>query len=65
MSNFMSSDGGEGYLGDPVVNPHEVGVFSELGNDLARADPLGLPCYCGDGHEALLRSGVHPVGDLI
>jgi hypothetical protein len=29
VSGFMSSD--RGYLGDPVVNPHEVGVFSELG----------------------------------
>jgi hypothetical protein len=63
MSGFMSSDGG--YLGDPVVNPHEVGVFSELGDDLTRADPLGVPCYHGDRHEALLRSGVHPVGNLI
>jgi hypothetical protein len=59
----MSSD--RGYLGDPVFNPHEVGVFSELGDDLSRADPLGLPCYHGDRHEALLRSGVHPVGNLI
>jgi hypothetical protein len=63
MSSFMSFDGG--YLGDPVVNPHEVGVFSELGNDLTRADPLGLPCYHGDRHEALLGSSVYFVGNLI
>jgi hypothetical protein len=62
VPGFMSSDGG--YLGDPIVNPHEVGVFSELGNDFARADPLSLTCYRGDIHKALLGSGVHPVGDL-
>jgi hypothetical protein len=45
-------------LGDPVVDPHEVGVFSKLGDDLTYADPLSLPCYRGDRHEALLRSGV-------
>jgi hypothetical protein len=38
VSGFMSSDGR--YLGDPVVDPQEVGVFSELGDDVARADPL-------------------------
>jgi hypothetical protein len=59
----MSSDGG--YLGYPVVDPHEVGVFSELGDDFARTNPLGLMCYRGDRHEALLESGVYPVGNLI
>jgi hypothetical protein len=33
VPDFMSSDGG--YLGDPVVNPHEVGVFGELSDDFA------------------------------
>jgi hypothetical protein len=51
-------------LGDPVVGHHEVCVLSKLGIDLTRADPLGLPCYRGDRHEALLKSGVHPVGDF-
>jgi hypothetical protein len=55
----------EGYLSDPIINPHEIGVFSELGDDFARANPLGLSCYRGDRHEALLRSGVYPVGNLI
>jgi hypothetical protein len=59
----MSSDGG--YLGNPVVDPHEVGVFSELGDDFTRANPLGLLCYRGDRHEALLRSGVYLVGNMI
>jgi hypothetical protein len=37
VPNFMSSD--EGYLRNPVVHPHEVGVFSELSDDFARANP--------------------------
>jgi hypothetical protein len=52
-------------LGDPVVNPHEVGVLNELGDDFTCADPLSLTCYRGDRHKALLESGVHSVGDLI
>jgi hypothetical protein len=60
---FMSSD--ERYLGDPIVKPHEVGVFRELGDDFDRANPLSLTCYCGDRHKALLGSGVHSIGDLI
>jgi hypothetical protein len=28
-------------------------------------NPLGLPCYRGDRHEALLRSGVYPASNLI
>jgi hypothetical protein len=63
VSGFMSSD--KGYLGDPVVYPHEVGVFGKLGDDFARGDPLNLTCYRADRHKALLGSGVHPVGDLI
>jgi hypothetical protein len=63
VSGFMSSD--RGHLGDPVVNPHEVGVFSELGDGLTHADPLSLTCYRGDRHEALFGGGVHPVGNLI
>jgi hypothetical protein len=63
VPGFMSSDGG--YLGDPVVNPHEVGVFSELGDDFTYTDPLSLTCYRGDRHQALFGSGVQSVGDLI
>jgi hypothetical protein len=59
----MSSDGG--YLGDPVVNSNEVGIFDELGDDFAHADPLSLTCYRGDRRKALLGSGAHPFGDLI
>jgi hypothetical protein len=50
---------------DYAVDPHEVGVLSNLGDDFTSVVPLGLPCYCGDGHEALHRVGVHPVGDMI
>jgi hypothetical protein len=59
----MSSD--RGYFGNPIVHPHEVGIFSELGDDFTHANPLGLTCYRGDRHEALLRSSVYPAGNLI
>jgi hypothetical protein len=51
--------------GDSVVDPHEVGVFSKLGDDIAMVVPLSLSFYCCDRHEALLRGDVHPVGDWI
>jgi hypothetical protein len=59
-SGFVISGGG-----DSVVDPHEVGVFSELGDDFTCAVPLGLSCYRYDRHEALLRGGVYPFDDLI
>jgi hypothetical protein len=62
-SGFVVSS--RGYLGDPIVDPYEVGVFSKLGDDFTCAVPLGLSCYRGDRHKALLRSNVHPVGHLI
>jgi hypothetical protein len=62
-SGFVVSS--RGYLGDPVVVPHEVGVFSKLSDDFTCVVPLGLLCYRGDRHKALLMSSVHPVGDLI
>jgi hypothetical protein len=46
-------------LVDPVVDPHEVGVFSELGDDLPGANSLGLVCDRCDLHEALLRGSVY------
>jgi hypothetical protein len=46
-------------LVDPVVDPHEVGIFSELGDDLSGAYVLSLTCDCSDRHEALLRGGVY------
>jgi hypothetical protein len=46
-------------LVDPVVDPHEVGVFSELGDDLPGANSLGLSCDRCDRYEALLRGSVY------
>jgi hypothetical protein len=52
-------------LSDSVVTSHEVGVLYELGDDFSRAHPLGLTCYRGDRHEALLWGSVHPAFDLV
>jgi hypothetical protein len=46
-------------LVDPVVDPHEVGIFSELGDDLPCMNSLGLACDRCDRHEALLRGSVY------
>jgi hypothetical protein len=54
-------DGGR--LGDPVVDPHEVSVFCELGDDFSSTYPLSLACDRCDRHEALLRGGVYPALD--
>jgi hypothetical protein len=45
-------------LVDPVVDPHEVGIFSELGDDLSGVYALSLACDRCDRHEALLRGSV-------
>jgi hypothetical protein len=50
-------------LGDPVVDSHEVSVFSELGDDFSSAYPLSLACDHCDRHEALLEGGVYPALD--
>jgi hypothetical protein len=52
-------------LVDPVVDPHEVSVFSELGDDLSSADFLSLACDCRDRHEALLGGSVHSTFDRL
>jgi hypothetical protein len=52
-------------LVDPVVDPHEVGIFSELGDDLPSAYALSLTCNRCDRHEALLRSGVYSALDRL
>jgi hypothetical protein len=46
-------------LVDPVVDPHEVGIFSELGDDFSSAYALSLACDRCDRHEALLRGSVY------
>jgi hypothetical protein len=52
-------------LVDPVVDPHEVGVFSELGDDLSSAYGLSLACDRCDRHEALLRGSVYSALDRL
>jgi hypothetical protein len=52
-------------LVDPVVDPHEVSVFSKLGDDLSSAYALSLTCDRCDRHEALLRGGVYPALDRL
>jgi hypothetical protein len=50
-------------LVDPVVDPHEVSVFSELGDDFSGAYTLSLACDRCDRHEALLRGSVNSALD--
>jgi hypothetical protein len=52
-------------LVDPVVDPHEVSVFSELGDDLSSVYALSLTCDCCDRHEALLRGGMYSALDRL
>jgi hypothetical protein len=52
-------------LVDPVVDPHEVGVFNELGDDLPGANSLGLACDRCDRHEALLRGSMYSALDRL
>jgi hypothetical protein len=52
-------------LVDPVVNPHEVGIFSELGDDLYGAYALTLACDRCDRHEALLGGSVYSALDCL
>jgi hypothetical protein len=52
-------------LVDSVVDPHEVGIFSELGDDLSSAYALSLACDCCDRHEALLRGSVYSALDRL
>jgi hypothetical protein len=58
-----SSRGGVELLADDLVDPHEVGVFSELGDDLPGTNSLGLACDRCDRHEALLRGSVYSALD--
>jgi hypothetical protein len=52
-------------LVDSVVDPHEVGVFSELGDDLSSTYALSLACDRYDRHEALLRGSVYSTLDRL
>jgi hypothetical protein len=63
--SFVVAVPGGRRLVDPVVDPHEVGVFSELGDDLPSANSLGLACDRCDQHEALLRGSVYSALDCL
>jgi hypothetical protein len=63
--SFVVAVPGGRTLVDPVVNPHEVGVFSELGDDFSGAYSLGLACDRCDRHEALLRGSVYSALDRL
>jgi hypothetical protein len=63
--SFVVAVPGGRRLVDPVVDPHEVGVFSELGDDLLNANSLGLACDRCDRHEALLRGSVYSALDRL
>jgi hypothetical protein len=61
--SFVVAVPGGGRLGDPVVDPHEVSVFRELGDDFSSTYPLSLARDRCDRHEALLRGSVYSALD--
>jgi hypothetical protein len=63
--SFAVAVPGGGRLVDPVVDPHEVGVFSELGDDFFGANSLSLAYDCCDRHEALLGGSVYSALDRL
>jgi hypothetical protein len=63
--SFVVAVPGGRRLVDPVVGPHEVGIFSELGDDLPGTNSLGLACDRCDRHEALLRGSVYSTLDRL
>jgi hypothetical protein len=62
---FVVAVPGRRRLVDSVVDPHEVGVFSELGDDLSSSYALSLACDRCDRHEALLRGSVYSALDRL
>jgi hypothetical protein len=63
--SFVFAVPGGRRLVDPIVDPHEVGVFSELGDDLPGTNSLSLACDRCDRHEALLRGSVYSALDRL
>jgi hypothetical protein len=63
--SFVVAVPGGRRLVDPVVDPHEVSVFSELGDDFSGAYSLGLACDRCDRDEALLRGSVYSALDRL
>jgi hypothetical protein len=62
---FVVAGSGWRRLVDFVVDPHEVGFFSELGDVLSSAYALSLSCDRCDRHEALLRGSVYSTLDCL
>jgi hypothetical protein len=63
--SFVVAVPGGRRLVDPVVDPHEVSVFSELGDEFSGANSLSLACDRCDRHEALLGGSVHSAFDRL
>jgi hypothetical protein len=63
--SFVVAVSGWRRLVDSVVDPHEVCLFSELGDDLSSAYALSLTCDRCDRHEALLRGSVYSALDRL
>jgi hypothetical protein len=61
--SFVVAVPGGGRLVDPVVDPHEVSVFSDLGDDFSSTYSLSLACDRCDRHEALLGGSVYSALD--
>jgi hypothetical protein len=61
--SFVVAVPGGRRLVDHVIDPHEVGVFSELGDHLPGVNSLSLACDHCDRHEALLRGSVYSALD--
>jgi hypothetical protein len=63
--SFVVAVLGRRRLVDSVVDPHEVGVFRELGDDFSSAYARSLTCDRCDRHEALLRGSVYSALDRL
>jgi hypothetical protein len=63
--SFVVAVSGGRRLVDPVVDPHEVSIFSELGDDLSSVYSLSLACDHCDRHEALLGGSVYSALDRL
>jgi hypothetical protein len=63
--SFVVAVPGGGRLVNPVVDPHEVRIFSELGDDFSSAYSLSLACDRYDRHEALLGGSVYSALDRL
>jgi hypothetical protein len=63
--SFVVAVPGRRRLVDPVVDPHEVSVFSELGDDFSGVNSLSLACDRCDRHEALLGGSVYSALDRL